>query len=582
MTLSQILIIGLLAVLLAAFASDRFRAESVAIAGLVAGTVLGLVPADRVFSGLTNPAVITVVEVLLIVHALARSHIFDRLGEILNRRFTEPRTKIMALCGLAACLSSVMNNVAAFSLMLPACFSLMARGRMPVRWIFLPLSYATLLGGLWTTIGTPANLVASTFLQRAGLAGFSLLDFAPVGILATAAGLLILAYWLPRTLMAEDAPEAEADSLALSRVSTELQIQSFDDPAPSVAALEASLGGRIFNIIRDGRRLFPLRPETAIGPSDRLLVEADPKALERALAAGAVSYFRKAASGERRRISAVVMPHSLLAGSSIAAQDLSDDRGVEILQVEGEPLRYDGPFEEVTFKVGSILLLEGDEAAIHAFIAYHELVEIAENRTAANPVVGRMPLAIFAAGVVAAACGLLAPELALGGVVAFLTLTGKLDIRSALRNLNWPILVILAAMLPLGEAVGTTGAASAIASAMADHLPLSNAAIAVFSLLSIAMVITPFVNNATTVAILAPIAIEIAQSTQLSPQMLVMAVAVGASCDFLTPFGHHNNTLAYGLGQYRFRDFLKLGWPVALASVSTAGLVLLLYWQGLA
>jgi di/tricarboxylate transporter len=577
-TPSQILIIILLAGLLAAFASDRFRAENVAIAGLVAGVVLGLVPVHRIFSGLTNPAVITVLEVLLIVHALARSHVFDRIGDVLGRRFIDPRMQILVLCVIAAVLSSVMNNIAAFSLMLPACFSLMARGRVPVRWIFLPLSYATLLGGLWTSIGTPPNLIASTFLQRAGMQGFALLDFAPVGILATAAGLLAMAFWLPRTLMDEGDSETDGDTQSLSRVTTELRISVSELPPPSVATLQTRLGGRIHNIIRDGKRIFPLRPDTTIDASDRLLVDAEPKALDRALAAGAVSYWRRAHTGERRRLSAIVMPHSLLAGSSIAAQNLTDNTGVEILQVEGEQVRYDGPFEEVALRVGSILLLEGDEAAIGAFIAYHDLVEVAEKPNSGTTVVGVIPLAVFAVGVVAVACGLVAPEVALGGVVAFLCLTGKLDIRSALRTLNWPILVILSAMLPLGEAVGTTGAAAAIASALADHLPLTFAPVAVFALLATAMAITPFVNNATTVTILAPIAIEIGHATQLSPQMLVMAVAVGASCDFLTPFGHHNNTLAYGLGHYRFRDFLKLGWPVSLASFLVAGSVLLLYW----
>ena len=148
MTLSQILIIVLLAGLMAAFASDRFRADNVAIAGLVIGAALGLVPADRIFSGLANPAVITVLEVLLIVHALARSHVFDRIGKWVNRRLGRPLWQVMALCVVAACLSGVMNNIAAFSLMLPACFSIMASGKVPARWIFLPLSYATLMGGL--------------------------------------------------------------------------------------------------------------------------------------------------------------------------------------------------------------------------------------------------------------------------------------------------------------------------------------------------------------------------------------------------------------------------------------------------
>jgi di/tricarboxylate transporter len=251
---------------------------------------------------------------------------------------------------------------------------------------------------------------------------------------------------------------------------------------------------------------------------------------------------------------------------------------VKVLQVEGAPARFEGPFEELTFQAGSILLLEGDEASVTTFIAYHDLIEVAENEPVGEAKAGIAPLLVFAVGVIVTGFGLASPELALGGVVATLCLAGKLDIRAALRNLNWPIIVILIAMLPLGEAVAATGAASTIARAMVAHVPFSMALLSVFVMLALAMIITPFVNNVTTVAILAPIAIELAHAAQLSPQMLVMAVAVGASCDFLTPFGHHNNTLAYGLGRYRFSDFLRQGWPISLAAFLTAGIVLVIYW----
>ena len=577
MTSSQILIIVLLAGLMAAFASDRFRAHNIAVAGLVLGVGFGLVPTDRIFSGLSNPAVITVLEVLLIVHALGRSHVFDRIGEWLNRHLRRPVWQIMALCCVAACLSSVMNNIAAFSLVLPACFSIMANGRIPARWIFLPLSYATLLGGLWTSIGTPANLLASALLKQGGEEGFAFLDFAPTGLAVTAVGLLVMALWLPRTLLREGEERPAEDGTTILRAMTELRPAASDNTPSMVAGLEAVLEGQVHNVVRGGRRIFPLKPDTILLPTDRLLGEAGPAALTGALQAGQVFYSRRGGSGERRRVRAVVMPHSLLAGSSIAAQDL-DDAAVQILQVEGEPARFEGPFEELSLRPGCILLLEGDEAAIRSFIAYNELLEVADHPSVGEAKTGIIPFLVFVLGVAVTACGLASPEIALGGVVATLCLAGKLDITAALRTLNWPIIVILVAMLPLGEAVGRTGAASSIAIAMTEHLPFSMALLYVFSMLALAMVITPFVNNVTTVAILAPIATELAHAADLSPQMLVMAVAVGASCDFLTPFGHHNNTLAYGLGHYRFRDFLRQGWPVSLAAFLSAAMVLVLYW----
>lgn len=576
-TASQILIIALLFGLLVVFATDRFRPETVSIAGLSLGVLLGLVPSDRVFSGLTSPAVITVIEVLLIVQALGRSHVFDRIGDWLDRRVTNPRSLILALCAAAACLSSVMNNVAAFSLMLPACFSVMARGRISARWIFLPVSYATLLGGLWTSIGTPPNLVASSFLQASHGTGFALLDFAPMGVAATIAGLLAIAAWLPSLSTVKPENPTEEGASDISRTMAELLVVSAAQLPASVGPMEEVLGGQIRNIIREGKRVFPLRPDTAVLAGDRLLVEATSHSLQKLVAAGSVVYGRERKDPARSRIKAIVMPYSLLAGSCIAAQEPFHPQGVEVLSIEGEPARFEGPFEELPFRVGSILLLSGEETAVRSFVAHYELVEVADTQSLSGPA-GTMPLAVFAIGVVFAALGLLPPDIALAGVLAVLCLTGRLDINTALRNLNWPIILILVAMLPLGEAVGTTGAAGAIASAVTGYLPLANAPVAVFALLGIAMAITPFVNNTAAVTILAPIALEIAHATNLSPHMLVMAVAAGASLDFVTPFGHHNNTLAYSLGQYRFADFMKFGWPVSLATFLTAGTALLLYW----
>ncbi|WP_185969688.1 SLC13 family permease [Rhizobium straminoryzae] len=602
MTPDQFLITVLLLVLLVLFAVDRFRAETVAIGGLAAAAVLGLVPVSGVFAGLTAPAVVTVIEVLLIVQVLGPTRLFERLGQSLQSRFHRPLPLILALSALGACLSTVMNNVAAFSLMLPAAFSLMARDRIPARWIFLPLSYATLLGGLWTLIGTPPNLMASTLLQQATGQGYAFLDFAPAGIAATIAGFAAMALWLPFSLfsrrgdqraVAEGGTEAEAGpgrgeqeggpedvAPVYRRVMCELA------PGPSAegetaASLEARLRGRLRNVVREGRRLFPLRPDTPVLPGDRLLAEAEPAALDFCLSAGLVVYARAGDDRRLQRAGAVVMPHSVAVGSCVATLHPQIAAGVAILRVEGEPTRFEGPFEELPLRVGNLLLLEGAGPALKAFIGYYDLIEVA---TVPSPPVsppgsgGLLPLLVFGFGVTVSALGLLPAEIALGGVVALFCLAGWLDLRLALRNLNWSIIMLLVAMLPLGTALGTTGAAAAIAHALTGAHVIDSGPMAVFALLACAMLITPFVNNTTTLAILAPIALEVARATGLSPQMLLMAVTIGSSLDFLTPFGHHNNMLAFSLGSYRFVDFPRFGWPVSLCSGVAAGIALLLFW----
>ncbi|MBT9371338.1 SLC13 family permease [Rhizobium sp. CSW-27] len=573
------LIIVLLLGLVLMFAMDRFRAESVAIGGLALATILGLVPLGQVFSGLTSPAAITVIEVLLIVQVLRRARLFGQMGGWLQARLHHPRRAVLGLCVLAALLSSVMNNVAAFSLMLPVCVSVMARNRIPARWMFLPLSYATLLGGAWTSIGTPPNLVAGALLTQATGRTYAFLDFAPVGLAASAAALAVMVFWLPRSLMTEDdLPQEDEESTLFRHVMTELLVWSDSSGQTTVAMIEEEMGGRIRNIVRDGRRVFPLKPETPVMLQDRLLVEAHPAKLDACLATGSFTYALARRGHHRRRAAAVVMPHSVMLGSCMATLDPEVAAGVTILGVEGEPARFEGPFEELPLRVGNRLRLEGESQALRAFIAYFDLVEVADEQEAASSPVGVISMIVFVFGVVAAALGLVAAELALGGVVVVFCLAGWLDLRLGLRNLNWSIIILLVAMLPLGSALGTTGAAAGIAHALVDWLPVQGGAAAVFLLLALAMLITPFVNNTTTLAILAPIALEVARAEGLSPQMLLMAVTVGASLDFLTPFGHHNNTLAYSLGSYRFRDFLRAGWPVSLAAGFAAGVALLLYW----
>ncbi|WP_137131023.1 SLC13 family permease [Rhizobium sp. FY34] len=579
MTTDQFLIIALLLGLLALFATDRFRLETMAIGGLALAAVLGLVPLGGIFSGLTSPAVITVIEVLLIVQAISRSHIFDRIGGWLNRRGLRPHWLVIALCAVAACLSSVMNNVAAFSLMLPACFSVMAQNRIPARWIFLPLSYATLMGGLWTSIGTPPNLIASTLLQQATGKPFAFLDFAPAGIAATLCGLLVMAAWLPRSLyVGVPAGEAPEEISPTRRVMTDLVALPRGSGRQTVGQLEGMLEGRVRNVVRAGKRLFPLKPDSIVSDGDHLLVEAHAVRLEACLASGAFAYAGGGENSRGQQIAAVVMPHSVLVGSCVASLDPDNVPGVTILRIEGESGRFEGAFEELPFRVGNLLLLEGEASAIRSFIGYYDLIEVAGNDGAARAATGWMPLLVFALGVSVSALGLLAPDIALGAVVAIFCLMGWLDLRLGLRNLNWSIIILLVAMLPLGTALATTGAAAAIAHGLIGLMPMASAPVAVIVLLTLAMLITPFVNNTATLAILAPVALEVARATGLSPQMLLMAVTMGASLDFLTPFGHHNNMLAYSLGSYRFIEFVKVGWPVSLATGLAGAVALLFYW----
>jgi di/tricarboxylate transporter len=573
LTLDQIGIAALLVALLAIFALDRFRIEVVALAGLAVGVLLGPVPFDRAFSGLASPAVITVVEVLLIVQALDQSRLLDMLGDRLRARLGSPRRVVLALCAIGAATSTVMNNVGAFALVLPIAFSLARSAGIPLRQIVMPLSFATLLGGLCTVVGTPANLIVSGALRDATGAGFAFLDFAPTGLAVTVAGLAAIAVWAPRALATPDAP-APGDGTG-RRIVTEATML---EAGTTVGGLAARLEGAVHSVERAGRRLFPLRDETALQPGDVVLLDADEAELRAARAAGALAATRSDAAAAGAEVEAVVMPRSTLVGSRPATIEALDE-GLRLTAVATHNPRIEGGLDDLQLGIGDVLHLEGDPSLLREFVESSGLLTLAPIVRLEPKSFSPAPVTLFGLGILFAALGLLPPEIAFGAVVVALAVGGFLDLRVALAELNWPIVLLLVAMLPLGEAVATTGAATTLAGALAGSLPSASPVAAAALMLGLAMLITPFVNNATTAVILAPIAVELAEAAAVSPALLLMAVAIGASSDFLSPFGHHNNTLAYGLGGYSFRDFPRVGWAVSLAAFLAGVATCVLVWH---
>jgi di/tricarboxylate transporter len=571
LTVDQAAISALLVGLLAVFALDRFRVEVVALAGLAVGVALGLVPFGRTFSGLSNPAVVTVIEILLIVQALERSRLLDALGDKLQGRLGGPRRMLVVLCVLGAGVSTVMNNIGAYALVLPVAFSVARRAGIPPRAVVMPLSFATLLGGLCTLVGTPANLVVSEALRGARGSGFAFLDFAPTGLAVAALGVTAVVLWAPRAL-AEATPAAN-DAARDRRIVTEATLLG---ASASVGELSERLEGSIHAAMRGGSRLFPLRPGTALEPGDTVLLDADDAAFGAAVQAGSLAAARRAGAGAE--LEAVVMPQSTLVGSRAATIPAFADGGLRLLAVMTHNPRVEGSLDELQLGIGDILHLEGDRAALAELVEDSGLMPLASlARREPGGVSPAAPVA-FALGILLAAFGLAPPEIAFGAVVLALAAWGALDLRTALAELNWPIVLLLAAMLPLGEAVATTGAAATIAEALTAALPAGSSVAAAALMLGLAMLVTPFVNNATTAVILAPIAVELARAEGVSPALVLMAVAIGASSDFLTPFGHHNNTLAYGLGGYSFRDFPRLGWPVSAVAFVTGVATCVLVW----
>ncbi|NNU69981.1 SLC13 family permease [Rhizobium sp. WYCCWR 11152] len=580
MSFEQASLLILLLAMLILFSLDRIRIEVVSIAGLLVGHALGLYPAEQIFTGFASPVVITVVEILLIVQVLARARLFDSLAA----RFAAARPSgfkvIAGTSALAGFMSIFMNNIGAFAITLPVALRLGTVLTIPRRQLVMPVSFAALLGGLVSLIGTPANLLVSDALAKATGTGFHFFDFAYVGLPVAIAGILLIAFRVQRLF-----PEPDETPVKISPATRGIVVERrIPDVSPLIGVrlsdCPASFGIKPHALIRGDSFVFGPLDQSVIEPGDVLLAEgADAVfaglAATQALIADAHPH---GLQPDFTRVEAVVMPESTLVGSRVRSLEVFHRRGIAVTALSMRAPRIEGRFLDLQLSIGDILTLEGPRIAIGEALEESECLPLASTAPSEPaPLLSWRPFALFACGVAASAAGL-RPDIAFAGVVLVLALLNHLNIRQAMADLNWPIIIMLAAMIPIGQAVASTGAAETIAGWLSLVAPITHPLFGIALILFLAMALTPFVNNATVAIVLTPIALEFARAGRHAPDAYLIAVAAGASLDFLTPFGHHNNTLAMGIGGYRFSDFLRVGWPLAVTSYGLALLLTGLFW----
>lgn len=572
MSFEQIAILALLGLLLFVFALDRFRIELVALTGLAAGYALGLVPATGIFSGFASPAVVTVVEILLIVQVLTQTQFIAIAGShIAALRGGEP-LMVGILCGLTAFLSIFMNNVGALAIMLPVAFSACNSLHIPLERVMMPLSFSTLLGGLCSVVGTPANLVVSQFLESATGSPLKFFELAYAGIPLVITGLVyfvFLAPKLPIRRVAASLPGGLPSGIS-RRLFTELRVPQHSKLAgASVKSAEAARDLKIHGVVRTGQFVFG-GGARKIEPGDILVAEIPATRLTELRQTGDAEFANLRFTGEDPKsfIEAVVLPESILVGSKTSTLERFREKGIEIVAIAALARRLDGRLADFPLSNGDILVARGDRSVIYDEFSETGALPLSAKSDLDYPAIERgvVPFLAFAGGILISVLEWTPPEVAFGLVVLFLGLLGRLRLREGLEVMNWPIVLMLGAMIPLGEAVQNTGAAVMLARDITSIMPTSTPVILIACVLGLGIAITAVVNNPSTAIVLAPIALEIAHSLDVSPVPFLVAVAVGASLDFLTPFGHHNNTLVMGIAGYRFQDFLKVGTPLTVLS----------------
>jgi di/tricarboxylate transporter len=585
MTWEQAAILVVLAGTLAVFVWDRWRYDVVAITSLMACVLLGLIGPDAAFAGFSNPAVITVAAVLVISRALARSGAIDALAGRLIGAGRAQFSHLVSFCLLGALLSGFMNNVGALALLLPIALSTARRHGYSPGLLLMPLSFATLLGGMTTLIGTPPNLLISAFRAEATGERFLLFDFAPTGLALSVAGIAYLLSIGWRLLPGGPGPRRQEDAFEIEDYVTEARIRpSSRVVGLDVAAYEASRNAHVLGVIREGRRLFGRTHAAVLQAEDILLLQADTTTLERTIEEDQLELVerdRQEAQPEGAGpdlIEAVVLPNALVQGSSPSSLDLRRRYGVNLVAAARQGRRFEGRLRNATLSTGDVLLLEGEPTRLRAALADLGCLPLERRKLALEPRRVALPVGLFAAGIAAAASGILPAAAAFTLVVAAMVLLRVIRPAQVYESIDWPVIVLLGAMIPLGDALQDTGAAQLIAGSILMISGEVGPLVVLGAVLLMTMAITPVLNNAATVVIMAPIVISIAARMGVSSDPFLMAVAIGASSDFLTPFGHHNNTIIMGPGGYRFGDFWRVGLGLEAVVIAISLLVIPIVW----
>lgn len=628
----QAAILVVLLVAVALFLWGRWRHDMVAVSALLACVALGLVDPQAAFAGFGHPAVVTVACVLILSRGLQNSGAVDALTRFVLPAESGRLVTLAALMGLGGLLSGFMNNVGAMALLMPAAIQVSQRLSLTPGQVLMPLAFGTILGGMTTLIGTPPNLIVSGFRAEAGLGGFAMFDFTPVGFAVALAGVLFVALAGWRLVPARR--QTGVEGFESGAYITEVRVlEGSKAEGMSLREIEAELAdidAQIIGIVQKDVRLIAANPGRRMHAGNILMVEAEADSLasvlsilglkleesvkpeepagsdraegadpahetgaqdtgtaqgERAtkehgpLGQGAKEVEASPGAGEVALMELAVLPSSPLHGRSATDIRLRTRYGVNLLALSREGNRSMKRLRSIALQSGDLLLMQGPPESIAAFAADNACVPLAQRELRIpNRRKAWAASLIMLLSIAGAAFGWLpaAVSFALGVLVSMVLRT--VPPRQAYEAIDWPVIVLLAALIPVAGAMQTTGTADLIARFLIDGVARGDAIVGLVLILVVTMFLSDLMNNAATAAVMCPIAIGTASALGVSPDSFLMAVAIGASCAFLTPIGHQNNTLILGPGGFRFGDYWTLGLPLEIIVIAVSVPMLLIVW----
>jgi len=589
MTYEQIATLVILGVALVLFIWGRWRYDLVAFCALIVAVLAGVVEPKAAFEGFGHAAVVTVAAVLIITKALAESGAVDILTKYILPSSKNTTLQIFYLGGAAAVLSAFMNNIGALALLMPVAIQAAARNGQSPATLLMPLSFASILGGLATQIGTPPNIIIAAYRAETLGKPYSMFEFAPVGAPTAIIGVIfvVLIGWrlIPLARRNRKPPEELfdiEDYIAEARVPKDAKAIGM-----SVADIDrlASNDADIVGLIRKGDRIT-LNRRRKLEEGDILIFESAPdhiaaaaKAAGLELIAGGKPVAPDLQSDDIEMVEAIVGPTSLLDGRTPGGFRLRQRYRVSLLAATRRGKSYKGRLKDFKFGAGDVLLLLGDKDRMPTLLSTLGLLPLAERKIDwSKGGKAGLTAGVFALAIIATALGLAAAPVALGGAVAVMILLKIISLNDAYGSVDWSIIVLLGALIPVGGALETTGATKVFAQGIVDWTMGMPPWAILTIVLVVTMTVSDVLNNVATTLLMAPVAVGIAKTLQVNPDAFLMAVAIGASCAFLTPIGHKNNVLVMGPGGYQFGDYWRMGLPLEIIVVAVSVPLILVAW----
>lgn len=551
------------------FVSERVRHDLVALLALLACVLLGLTPPAEAFAGFADPAVIAVAAVLVIGRAIELSGVAASVSRVLMPARAGFTVRLAVLLVLGAFLSAFMNNIAALVVTMPIAAQVARETKRPPAATLMPLAFATILGGMTTLIGTPANLILSSVRAKELGTGFGFFQMAPVGVAVSAVGLLYLVLVGWRLLPVRQGMDRP--------VRPPWRVYELTVPAAvSLAGLLPRLrtaAVRLLAVFREGHRI---RLETGLEAGDRLLVVSRRQQWIAAEATGLRSDIEEA-EGDSVTARVVVAHGSFLIGLSHEAIRIRSNDTLTVVAVGPRAARRRAPLASLRIEAGDQLFVRGRPADLARFVGTARLLEV--DRVDRLPVARRQAapiLMIFIAAIVSIVGFGAPPALAFLAAAVALVATRLMGADEVYQAIDWSVIVLLAAMIPVGHSFETSGAAAIAAEWLGATLAGLPPVVVIAALCSMTLLLSIFLNNVATAIIMGPLAIDAARVLGIGPDAALLAVLIGTSADFLTPIGHQNNLLVMGPGGYRFTDYARMGAVLVVLVVGTAAMVLAL------